>query len=157
MNTRWPKLICLIGSLLSSLAVPSLAGASDPKRPAEPRHRAHRITRAVPGSNVAVTVQIAPAVMTPKRVALEQNGPNPFSMTTVIPFSLPLVQHVSLKVYSSSGREVVTLVERTEEAGFHSVRWDGRDAKGHGVSSGVYFCCLATKGCVTTRKMLLIR
>jgi hypothetical protein len=51
-----------------------------------------------------------------------------------------------------------TLVEGIREAGAYTVRWDGRDAQGHELASGVYLYRLRTdQGRVETRKLVLLR
>ena len=60
-------------------------------------------------------------------------SPNPFNATTIISFDLPVSGEVSLKVYSITGREAVSLIEGECEAGNHSVTWNAE-----GMASGVY-------------------
>lgn len=74
----------------------------------------------------------------PEQFALEQNYPNPFNPTTSIRFALPEEAHVKLFVYDMLGREVAMLVEGQIEAGVHEVVWNGRNAVGSMVASGVY-------------------
>ncbi len=69
----------------------------------------------------------------PQKYQLEQNFPNPFNPTTVISYQLPAIGKVSLKVYDVLGREVKTLVEEKQSAGYYSVRFDGGS-----LPSGVY-------------------
>jgi hypothetical protein len=42
-------------------------------------------------------------------------------------------------------------------AGRHRARWDGLDARGQAVASGVYLYTMTTEGRTETRKMLLLR
>jgi hypothetical protein len=88
----------------------------------------------------------------PQRFVLAQNYPNPFNPSTTISFSLPRTENIALKVYDVLGREVATLVDRREEAGEHSVKWNAEE-----FASGVYFYQLRAGGFVETRKLLLIR
>jgi flagellar hook assembly protein FlgD len=60
-------------------------------------------------------------------------------------------------VYNVLGQEVVTLVDGHQAAGRHVVTWDGRDAGGRVVASGLYFCHLQAGDFVHTKKMLLLR
>jgi hypothetical protein len=75
----------------------------------------------------------------PAQLALEQNYPNPFNPSTTITYALPRQSHVALTVYNILGQEVVRLLDEIQEPGRKSVMWNGRDAAGSSVSSGVYF------------------
>jgi len=69
---------------------------------------------------------------------------------------LPKPGKVSLKIYDSSGRLVVTLVDGNKEAGYHEVSWSSKSGKNN-LPSGVYFCKLATRNRYLTRKIVLLR
>ncbi|HMK39353.1 MAG TPA: aryl-sulfate sulfotransferase [Bacteroidota bacterium] len=71
---------------------------------------------------------------TPQAFALEQNFPNPFNPSTEIRYALPRRAQVSLEVFNTLGQQVSTLVNGTEESGFHEVRFDGSN-----FASGVYY------------------
>jgi hypothetical protein len=90
-------------------------------------------------------------------LALHQNVPNPFNPTTAISFSLPSSQHVTLSVFDVTGRLVRTIVDGPLDAGFKQCRWDGTDAAGDEVRSGVYFYRLTAGKQTLTRKMVLVR
>jgi hypothetical protein len=89
--------------------------------------------------------------------ALDANRPNPFNPTTAIQFSLERGSNVDLKVYDTEGREVRTLHSGSLAAGPHTVTWDGTNAAGKDVSSGVYFYRLKAGEYENTKKMMLIR
>jgi hypothetical protein len=101
--------------------------------------------------------------------ALFQNYPSPFHDQTNIRFSLPRRKHVCLKVYDSVGRLVRTLVDEEKPAGQYTVSWNGTDATGTKVSSGVYFyrieahtglgthTGLTARGYTATKKMVVVR
>ena len=92
------------------------------------------------------------------RFALRQNAPNPFNPTTTIRFSVPAgARDVSLRVYDTSGRHVTTLVERPLEAGDHAAVWDGTDASGGRVASGVYLYRLEAGGHEAHGRMVLLK
>ena len=98
----------------------------------------------------------------PGSFALLQNYPNPFNPGTVISYQLPARAEVSLKIFNLLGQEVRTLVNRSRDAGFYRHDWDGRDAAGNTVSSGVYFYRMEAtaangKRFQQTRKMLLLK
>ena len=85
------------------------------------------------------------------------NYPNPFNPTTEIRFQLPAASRVLVRIFNTLGQEIRTLTEREYEAGFHSVRWDGKDNKGNPVSSGIYLYQLKAGVFSQIKKMSLIR
>jgi len=93
----------------------------------------------------------------PKEYALSQNYPNPFNPTTKINYQLPEEGWVTLKVYNIEGQLVRTLVKGHQEAGYHSVRWNGRDQVGKEVTSGIYFYRITTGKFTDTKKMVLMK
>ncbi len=94
----------------------------------------------------------------PKDFVLEQNFPNPFNPETAIRFGLPQQSTVTLRIYDLAGREVATVLEHVElPAGRHQRVWDGRDASGHAVSNGVYFCRLTAPRIVRVMKMAVLK
>ncbi len=86
------------------------------------------------------------------RGLLAQNSPNPFASATSIEFELPREADVKLRVYDAAGRRVRTLLEGSRPSGVHRVEWDGRDAAGRSVASGVYLYRLETPAGTETRK-----
>ena len=95
---------------------------------------------------------------TPQRFALYQNHPNPFNPTTVIRYDVPAGGvRVTLRIFDVGGRLVRTLVNGNEGPGEKAVTWDGQDARGQPVASGVYFYQMVTKPYTKTRKMLLMK
>jgi len=74
---------------------------------------------------------------------------------------LPVESRVSLKIYDFAGRLIRTLVNKNQEAGYYRVSWDGRDASGKKVATGIYFYKLKAYGggesYTKTRKLILIR
>jgi flagellar hook capping protein FlgD len=93
----------------------------------------------------------------PMLAQLGQNYPNPFRRSgTSIPFSLQRSGEVSLAIYSVSGRLVRQLVSGGQAAGAHVARWDGRDAAGQEVGSGIYYYRLETAGVEMARRMVIL-
>jgi hypothetical protein len=90
-------------------------------------------------------------------LTLSQNTPNPFNPTTTIEYMLPEAGPVELAVYDARGRRVATLVSGTQPLGLNHAAWNGRDAAGVEVSSGVYFYRLRANGRTLTRKMVLVK
>ncbi len=93
----------------------------------------------------------------PGTYQLYQNYPNPFNPTTEIRFDLPESIHAELKVFNILGQEVVTLVDDVRAAGAYRVLWDGKNAAGLTVASGVYVYQIKTPNFTNAKKMMLIR
>ena len=100
-----------------------------------------------------ISVRVEP----PRDFSLAQNVPNPFNPTTTIRFELPKAADVTLKVFNLLGQEVRTLINGRQEAGFHTVVWDGRNTSGRAVASGVYFYHLQAGTFSKAKKMLLLK
>lgn len=83
---------------------------------------------------------------------LEQNYPNPFNPETVIAFSLPQSQFVTLKVYNLRGQEVATLAAGLMAAGEHKLRWQAK-----GLASGVYIYRLQSGDRAVARRLVILR
>src|ERR1035437_9727593 len=84
--------------------------------------------------------------------ALLQNYPNPFNPSTLINYSLPVRNNVSLKVYDMLGREVANLVNGTQEAGSHSVSFNASK-----LASGLYIYTLRAGNNSMSKKMMLMK
>ena len=107
--------------------------------------------------------------LTPKETALLPNFPNPFNPETWIPYHLAKDTDVTLTIYAIDGQVVRTLALGHQPAGTYQNRsraayWDGRNAFGEPVASGVYFYTLSTESTrdsvtadnfTATRKMLI--
>lgn len=93
----------------------------------------------------------------PRSLQLAQNYPNPFNPTTTIRFGLPHDGHVKLTVYNILGQRIVDLLNEDRSAGFHAVSWNGRNAFGVAVASGIYLYRLETTLGIQTRKMILLK
>jgi hypothetical protein len=90
-------------------------------------------------------------------LSLEQNYPNPFNPSTVIRFSLPNDGPMSLVIYDARGVLVRLLASGQKPQGFYSIEWDGRDAKGSRVGSGLYFCRIVAGKEHLSRKIVLLK
>ena len=102
--------------------------------------------------------EVAAAEAIPKRFELFPNFPNPFNPATTIRYGLPEASEVSLIVYDVLGRRVAVLARYEEQtAGYHAVIWDGRDAAGRQVASGVYFARMRAGHFVQTQRMILVK
>jgi hypothetical protein len=85
-------------------------------------------------------------------VSYLQNIPNPFRDNTSIRYNLLDEGFVSLKVYSTSGYEVTTLVNASQEAGMHQVEFSAK-----GLDNGVYFYRLQTGGSSLTKRLIILK
>jgi hypothetical protein len=85
-----------------------------------------------------------PQTQAPSRCSLGQNYPNPFNPGTSIPYVLTEPSRIELKVYTLLGQEAAVLYAGVKPAGLHSASWNGRDASGARMPSGVYFYRLKT-------------
>ncbi len=102
------------------------------------------------------------AVSTPKKTALHANYPNPFNPETWIPYQLANPADVSITIYAADGKLVRTLTLGHQAVGkyYHRSRaayWDGKNAQGEAVASGVYFYTLTAGDFSATRKMLILK
>lgn len=88
----------------------------------------------------------------PISVELTQNYPNPFNPATNIRYALPEAANVRIEVYNIAGQRVATLIDTQQNAGWHTVQFDGSR-----LSSGVYLYRLETGNTVQVRKMLLLK
>jgi len=93
----------------------------------------------------------------PHGFALHQNYPNPFNPITTLRYDLPENSLVNIIIYDMLGREVKTLVNTTQDAGFKSVVWNATNDHGKPVSAGVYLYQIQAGDFVQTKKMVLLK
>ncbi|HSG99062.1 MAG TPA: FlgD immunoglobulin-like domain containing protein, partial [candidate division Zixibacteria bacterium] len=100
----------------------------------------------------------------PETFWLSQNYPNPFNPETRIDFAIDrdpdgaAAQHVTLKVYNILGQQVNTLIDADLDVGNYTVQWDGRNASGSRVASGVYLYRLQVNSTrALAKKMILLK
>jgi len=74
----------------------------------------------------------------PAEFILHANYPNPFNPETTIKYQLPHSSHVVLSIVNLMGQEVIRLVDKFKEAGYHTTSWNGKNDRGEWVPSGVY-------------------
>ena len=116
-------------------------------------------------SNALLSVQLD-SIGQPNKDMLLQNYPNPFNPETWIPYQLSVASPVSISIYDATGGLVRTLSVGYQSEGFYHNRghyrgcaayWDGRNAIGERVASGVYFYRLETPSFQQTRRMIILK
>ncbi|RMH71379.1 MAG: T9SS C-terminal target domain-containing protein [Gemmatimonadetes bacterium] len=100
---------------------------------------------------------IQETVAVPQQITLYAAYPNPFNPKTTIRFDLPHEANVNLSIYTIDGRLVTTLIQESTPAGYHTVEWNGNDAQGMAVPSGVYVSQLQTEQTIQMKSMVLLR
>ena len=98
----------------------------------------------------------------PTQNLLLQNYPNPFNPETWIPYQLSEDSQVSISIYDTTGQLVRTLSLGFQSAGFYNSQgraayWDGRNAVGERVASGIYFYQLTTPAFQQTRRLVIVK
>ena len=109
------------------------------------------------GSAIAAKAVAGQMFAQPGDFEAPMNYPNPWNPETTIRFAVPDLVDVHLEVFNALGQRVRTLVAEELPAGVYRVRWDGRDASGRSVSSGIYFYQLQAGFFRATGRMLLMR
>ena len=93
----------------------------------------------------------------PDEFVLYNNYPNPFNPTTKIDYGLPDVSNVKLVIYDIIGREVISLINQKQEAGYRSITWHGVDSFGMNVGAGMYFYVLEADNFRQVKKMVFLK
>jgi len=109
-------------------------------------------------SILPAVVTDAPSVFEPVRMtAITAVAPNPTRDASRVEFTLGQAGPVNLAIYDAAGRRVRLLVDEPLRGGAHHVSWDGRDASGARVASGVYFAKLKNAERIDAVKMIVLR
>ena len=111
------------------------------------------------GRGIAVLERLLASLM-PKETVLLANYPNPFNPETWIPYQLSEPAEVTVTIYAANGAVVRRLDLGPRRAGNYDSQgraayWDGRNAAGESVASGVYFYTLSAGDFSATRKMVI--
>jgi len=69
---------------------------------------------------------------------LHNDYPNPFNPITTLRYDLPENSLVTITIYDMLGRQVKTLINQTQDAGYRSIIWDATNNQGQPVSAGLY-------------------
>ncbi len=111
--------------------------------------------------NAVMTVKLD-SIGSPGRSQLLQNYPNPFNPETWIPFHLAEAGVVSISIYDAAGKTIREFSLGHQLVGFYqnrgnAVYWDGRNAFGEAVASGIYFYQLTTPTFQQTRRLVILK
>ena len=112
--------------------------------------------------NAFMSVQMRVGDVRPKEAMLGQNFPNPFNPETWIPYQLNRDSNVTIQIFDVSGHSVRTLNLGHKSTGAYMTNssaayWDGKNAAGEHVSSGIYFYALQTQYFSATRRMVILK
>lgn len=115
--------------------------------------RAIKFTTEAPYVTIIVSVDEDKGI-TFNQNGLMQNSPNPFISSTQIDYMLKEDDNISVEVYDVRGELVSRLFEGAQQAGQHSLIWNGESDKGIEINSGVYFIRLQSSSLSQTVKTL---
>jgi hypothetical protein len=105
------------------------------------------------GGSLLIPVSVEPRdPIVPASFFVEQNYPNPFNPSTTLRFGLPNRMHVTARIYDLLGREVSILFDGVQEAGVHTLEFEGS-----GFGSGVYLCRIQAGFNIGTTRMMLVK
>jgi hypothetical protein len=78
--------------------------------------------------------------------------PEPVTGYATFSYSIPTAAFVTLRIFNSPGQEAAVLVNRSQPAGNHQVKWHITD-----LTSGIYFYVLEAGDYSATAKMIIVR
>lgn len=99
------------------------------------------------------------AIILPTAFALNQNYPNPFNPTTNIAFDIPenWTAPVTLRIFNVQGQLIQTLIDGVMAPGRHEIVWNGRDANGQPVATGIYFYQILSGEVKAVKRMQMVK
>ncbi|MGH2568324.1 MAG: T9SS type A sorting domain-containing protein [Bacteroidota bacterium] len=83
--------------------------------------------------------------------------PNPFNSTVTIQFTIEQQKEIKLSIFDLLGREVNVLAEGSYQTGRYRTQWQGTNASGALLPTGVYFVRLQSSKATLTKRVLLLR
>ena len=112
--------------------------------------------------NAFLSLQLNVGDVQPKDTILAQNYPNPFNPETWIPYQLSKSAEVSIHIHNVAGHLIRTLDLGLKPIGAYmtpstAAYWDGKNAAGESVASGIYFYTLWTADFSATRRMVILK
>jgi len=93
----------------------------------------------------------------PEVFTLHQNHPNPFNPVTILQYDLPEDALVNITIYDMMGRQVKTLINGSQTAGYKSIQWNATNNLGEPVSAGIYIYMIQAGQFRQARKMALLK
>ncbi|MDQ3022467.1 MAG: PQQ-dependent sugar dehydrogenase [Bacteroidota bacterium] len=98
----------------------------------------------------------------PSEFSLDQNYPNPFNPETNIRYFIPELSKIKLTIFDALGKQIATLVNTNQLPGKYQITWNGKDASGNSIASGIYFYNLILEtnsgnSFSETKKMLMVK
>ena len=109
------------------------------------------------GVNASAAVLSINGELLPEVFSLHQNYPNPFNPVTKLRYDLPENGNVNITIYDMLGREVKTLINQAQDAGYRSLIWDATNDYGKPVSAGIYLYQIQAGEYMQTKKMVLLK
>lgn len=106
----------------------------------------------LPVEPVITAIKSEQKTIIPADYTLYQNYPNPFNPSTIIKYSVPKSQLVTLRIYNLLGQVVTTLVNKQQNAGNYEVTF-----KAENLASGIYFYTINAGNFNSTKKMILLK
>ena len=112
--------------------------------------------------NAFLSLRLNVGDVQPQDTLLAQNFPNPFNPETWIPYQLNKATEVKIDIYNVSGHLVRSLDLGWQPTGSYmmpssAAYWDGKNAVGERVASGIYFYTLQTSDFTATRRMVILK
>ena len=93
----------------------------------------------------------------PQKFALYQNYPNPFNPVTTLRYNLPEDALISITIYDMMGRQIKTLINSMQAAGYRSTQWNATNDAGSPMSAGIYLYMIQAGEFGQTKKMVLLK
>lgn len=113
--------------------------------------------RGEPSGFVDATILSIDPDLIPEVFALHQNYPNPFNPITQIRYDLPEEAKVRITIFDLMGRNIKSLLNKNQDAGFRSISWDATNNNGEAVAAGMYIYVIQANDYRETRKMILLK
>jgi hypothetical protein len=110
-----------------------------------------------PGATNTQELSLNDNIVIPSQYTLHQNYPNPFNPVTTLRYDLPENGLVNITIYDMLGRQVKTLMNQTQDAGYRSVVWNATNDYGKPVSAGIYLYQIQAGEYMQTKKMVLLK
>ena len=109
------------------------------------------------GTDFVVPVSTEPEVQRPVDRLMVQSYPNPFNASTQIRYALPQATQVELSIFNLKGEEIYSRSAGQQTAGWYQFNWQGDNAHGETMPTGLYFFRVTTGSEAQTLKLLMIK